>query len=66
MVLCKTEVFRPRLKVGSSTVTFTVRSLHQKTSERLFEGLYLKIRTHLRAAESFFAYLPRIVLGEPV
>ena len=57
MVLCKIDkyynqvkfqVLWPRLKVGSSTLMFTVRSVifgfksrRQKTSERLFEGLYL-------------------------
>ena len=54
MVLCKIDkyynqvVLWPRLKVGSSTVMFAVRirifgfkSHRQKTSERLFEGLYL-------------------------
>ena len=55
MVLCKIanqvkfQVLWPRLKVGSSTVMFTIRIRQffgfklrrQKTSERLFEGLYL-------------------------
>ena len=54
MVLCKIDkyynqvkfqVLWPRLQVGSSTVMYTVRirfkSRRQKTSERLFEGLYL-------------------------
>ena len=66
MVLCKIDkyynqvkfqVLWPRLKVSSS-VMFTVRivvfgfkSRRQKTSERLFEGLYLQIRTYLRVAQ---------------
>ena len=56
MVLCeidkyynqvKFQVLLPRLKVGSSTVMFTVIEFldsnrrRQKTPERLFEGLYL-------------------------
>ena len=54
MVLCKMDkyydqlkfqVLWPRLKVGSSIVMLTVifgfKLRRQKTSERLFEGLYL-------------------------
>ena len=41
----KFQVLWPGLKVGSSTVMFTVifgfKSRRQKTSKRLFEGLYL-------------------------
>ena len=61
----KSQVLWPRLKVGSSTVRIRIQIA---ASERLFEGLYLKIRTFLRAAQR--AFLPTcqelVEAGEPV